>query len=57
MCLRVDTVWTERGVSVAEYGVTPLSDPALFDCKENLFVSLQSISGKDTDLGWRRFCQ
>lgn len=37
----------ERGVSVAEYGVTPLSHPAFFDSKENLFVSLQSISGKE----------
>lgn len=36
----------ERGVSVAEYGVTPLSHPAFFDSKGNLFVSLQSILGR-----------
>lgn len=36
----------ERGVSVAQYGVTPLSNPAVFDSKKNLFVSLWSILGK-----------
>lgn len=43
----------ERGVSVAEYGVTPLSHPAFFDSKENSFVSLQRIWGNDTELSWR----
>lgn len=42
----------ERGVSVAEYGVTPLSHPAVFDSGKKLFVSLWGILGKDTDPCW-----
>lgn len=36
----------ERGVSVAEYGVTPLSHPAFFDSRKKWFVCLRSISGE-----------